>query len=214
MKINTSSLSHLIATILSVAGLSVLVTFAAIKATAIYVVAFAIFGAALILLYLASTIYHFIPHEHPRKDFFQILDRAMIYVLIAGTYTPVALLVLPTTWGWSILGVVWSLALIGIFLKVFRIQTPRWLPTFLYLFMGWLIIIALVPLRSALPSMGMFWLAAGGVLYTIGTLFFALSSHKNYRPKFRWFTFHDAFHIFAMGGSLSHFWFMFHFVLP
>lgn len=214
MKMNTSSLSHLIAIILSVAGLSVLVTFAAIKATAIYVVSFAIFGAALILLYLASTIYHFIPHEHPRKDFFQILDRAMIYVLIAGTYTPVALLVLPTTWGWSILGVIWSLALIGIFLKVFRIQTPRWLPTFLYLFMGWLIIIALVPLRSALPSMGMFWLATGGVLYTIGTLFFALSSHKNYRPKFRWFTFHDAFHIFAMGGSLSHFWFMFHFVLP
>ena len=122
--INTSSLSHIIATILSIVGLSLLVTLAAIKATAIYVVAFSIFGAGLILLYLASTIYHLIPHEHPRKNLFQILDRSMIYVLIAGTYTPVTLLVLPSAWGWSIFGVIWGLALVGICVKIFRIQIP------------------------------------------------------------------------------------------
>ncbi|MEK7461597.1 MAG: hemolysin III family protein [Patescibacteria group bacterium] len=212
--INTSSLSHLIATLLSIAGLVVLVIRAATYATAIYVVSVVIFGVVLILLYLASTIYHLIPPEHPRKDLFKILDRSMIYTLIAGSYTPLALLVLPPAWGWSILGVIWGLALVGISLKIFRVRTPRWLPTFMYLLMGWLVIIAFVPLRTSLSPMGIFWLAIGGILYTAGTLFFALSSHKNYRPKYRWFTFHDAFHILAMSGSMSHFWFMFHFVLP
>ncbi|MDO8728259.1 MAG: hemolysin III family protein [bacterium] len=214
MKINTSSLSHLVATLLSIAGLTVLVVHAATHGTAIHIISFVIFGTALILLYLASTIYHFIPNEHPRKDFFKILDRSMIYVLIAGSYTPLALLVLPPAWGWSIFGTIWGLAFVGICLKVFRVRTPRWLPTFMYLLMGWLIVIALVPLHSLLPIMGMFWLALGGILYTIGTIFFAFSAHKNYKPKYRWFTFHDVFHVLAMGGSMSHFWFMFHFVLP
>src|SRR3989344_1577072 len=188
--INTSSLSHLVATLLSITALAVLVVRAATYATAIHVVSFVIFGVALILLYLASTIYHFIPHEHPRKDFFKILDRSMIYVLIAGSYTPLALLVLPPAWGWSIFGVIWGLALVGIFLKIFRVRIPRWLPTFMYLLMGWLIVIAFVPLRTLIPATGIFWLAAGGILYTIGTLFFALSSHKNYQPKYHWFIFH------------------------
>ena len=214
MKINTSSLSHLVATLLSITGLTVLVVHAATHGTAIYVVSFVIFGTALILLYLASTIYHFIPLEHPHKDFFKILDRSMIYVLIAGSYTPLALLVLPTAWGWSIFGTIWGLALVGICLKIFRVRTPRWLPTFMYLLMGWLIVIAFIPLRTLVPATGIFWLVTGGIFYTIGTLFFAFSSHKNYKPKYRWFTFHDAFHILAMGGSISHFWFMFHFVLP
>src|SRR3989344_2769437 len=137
--INTSSLSHLIATLLSIAALAVFVVRAAIYATAIHVVSFVIFG----------------------------------------------------------------LALIGIFLKIFRVRIPRWLPTFMYLLMGWLIVVAFVPLRALIPATGIFWLATGGVLYTIGTLFFALSSHKNYQPKHRWFTFHDAFHVLAMGGSIS-----------
>lgn len=212
--LNTSSLSHLIATLLSITGLAVLVVRAATHATAIYVVSFVIFGAALILLYLASTIYHFIPHEHPRKDFFQILDRSMIYVLIAGTYTPLTLLILPPAWGWSIFGIIWGLALVGIFLKIFRVRIPRWFPTFMYLLMGWLIIIAFVPLRALLSTSGIFWLLIGGIFYTIGTIFFAISAHQNYKPRYQWFTFHDAFHVLAMGGSISHFWFMFHFVLP
>jgi len=157
---------------------------------------------------------NFIPHDHPRKDFFKILDRSMIYVLIAGSYTPLALLILPPVWGWSIFGTIWGLALVGILLKIFRVRIPRWFPTFMYLLMGWLIIIALVPLSALIPATGIFWLATGGILYTIGTIFFAFSSRKNYQPKYKWFTFHDAFHVLAMGGSLSHFWFMFHFVLP
>ena len=207
---NLSGLTHFIATLLSIAGLSVLVTLAAIKGTAIHVVSFSIFGAALILLYLASTIYHFLSHGHPQKDLFQTIDQLMIYVLIAGTYTPLALITLPPTWGWSIFGVIWGLALTGIIIKGFRLGLPRWFPAVFYLLMGWLIVIAFVPLRDAIPPEGIFWLVLGGLFYTIGTGFFALD---NISPKKSWYTYHDIFHIFVMGGSLSHFWFMLKFVL-
>lgn len=208
---NVSSLSHLVAALLSIAGLSVLVTLAALNATALHVVSFSIFGAALILLYLASTLYHFIPHDHPRKDLFQLLDHSMIYLLIAGTYTPLALLVLAPAWGWSIFGAVWGLASAGIFLKLFRLHTPRWFLPALYLLMGWLIVIAFAPLRDALTMEGIFWLVIGGVFYTIGTVFFALDGKMSFRP---WLTFHDIFHVLVMVGSMSHFWFMYRFVLP
>ena len=207
---NLSSLTHFIAVLLSIAGLSVLVTLAAIKGTAVHIVSFSIFGAALILLYLASTIYHFLSPNHPKKDLFQIIDHSMIYILIAGTYTPLALLVLTPVWGWSIFGVIWGLAFTGIIIKVLRLQMPRWLSSFFYLLMGWLIVIAFAPLNKALPSEGIFWLVLGGVFYTIGTIFFALDSRL---PKKSWWTFHDIFHIFVMLGSASHFWFMLKFAL-
>ena len=207
---NLSSLTHFIAVLLSIAGLSVLVTLAAIKGTAVHIVSFSIFGAALILLYLASTIYHFLSPNHPKKDLFQIIDHSMIYILIAGTYTPLALLVLTPVWGWSIFGVIWGLAFTGIIIKVLRLQMPRWLSSFFYLLMGWLIVIAFAPLNKALPSEGIFWLVLGGVFYTIGTIFFALDHRL---PQKRWWTFHDIFHIFVMLGSASHFWFMLKFAL-
>lgn len=207
---NLSSLSHFVATLLSIAGLSVLVTLAAIKGTAIHVISFSIFGAALIMLYLASTLYHFLSHDHPQKDLFQTIDQIMIYVLIAGTYTPLALITLPPAWGWSIFGVIWGLALAGIIIKSFRLRLPNWFSAVFYLLMGWLIVIAFVPLRGAIPSEGIFWLVLGGLFYTIGTVFFALDSML---PKKSWYTYHDIFHIFVMCGSLSHFWFMLKFVL-
>ncbi len=230
MIMNVSSLTHFIATLLSVAGLSVLVTLAAIQGTAVHVVSFSIFGAALILLYLASTLYHFLSHDHPRKGLFQVIDHSMIYVLIAGTYTPLALLVLPPAWGWSIFGIIWGLALTGIVIKAVRLHIPGWLSAFFYLLMGWLIVIAFMPLSEALAREALFWLVFGGIFYTIGTIFFALdkglsatlSSEPGQATGFaaqtglsrqRWWTFHDVFHICVMFGSASHFWFMLKFVL-
>ncbi|MFZ1626735.1 MAG: hemolysin III family protein [Candidatus Moraniibacteriota bacterium] len=206
-----SSFTHLIATLLSIAGLSLLVTLAALSGSATHVVAFAIFGAALILLYLASTLYHFISKNHPAKELFRILDHSMIYVLIAGTYTPITLLILPLGWGWTLFGIIWGLSLIGIVKKVLRPPVPGWFSATFYLLMGWLILIALGPLQERLSNEGLFWLALGGVFYTIGTVFFTLD-HRF--PLQRWYTLHDIFHVFVMLGSLCHFWFMLKFVLP
>jgi len=207
---NLSSLTHFIAALLSIAGLSVLVTLAAIKGTAIHVVSFSVFGAALILLYFASTLYHFLSRDHPKKDLFQIIDHSMIYVLIAGTYTPLALTVLTPVWGWSIFGVIWGLALTGIIIKVSRFKIPKWLSAFFYLLMGWLVVVAFVPLNGALEWSGIFWLVLGGIFYTAGTVFFALD---NMVPQKHFWTFHDIFHVFVMLGSASHFWFMLKFAL-
>ena len=206
-----SSATHFAATLLSIAGLSFLVTLAAIRGTALHVVSLAIFGASLVLLYLSSTLYHFFSKEHPAKDLFQTLDHVMIYALIAGTYTPLVLLVLPPAWGWSMFGVIWGLALCGILAKTFRIPHPGWVSASFYLLMGWLVVIALVPLKDALPLEGVLWLLAGGIFYTAGVVFFALDSRT---PPGRWYTFHDIFHLFVMLGSFSHFWFMLKFALP
>jgi|SRR3989338_2523801 len=205
-----SSATHFIATLLSIAGLSLLVTLAALRGTAIHVVGFSIFGASLVLLYFFSTLYHFLSKNHPAKDLFQILDHAAIYILIAGTYTPLVLIILPTAWGWSMFGVIWGLALSGVLIKVFR-PVQRWISGGLYLLMGWLIVIAFVPLKDALPLEGILWLLAGGIFYTVGTIFCALDDVKKLN---KWYSFHDIFHIFVMLGSFSHFWFMYKFVLP
>src|SRR3990167_4827878 len=205
-----SSATHFIATLLSIAGLSLLVTLAALRGTATHVAGFSIFGATLVLLYLFSTLYHFLSKNHPAKNLFQIFDHIAIYILIAGTYTPLVLIVLPTAWGWSMFGAIWGLALCGVLIKVFR-PVQRWVSGSLYLLMGWLIVIALVPLKEALPLEGTLWLLAGGVFYTAGTIFFALDRTIKLN---RWYTLHDIFHVFVMLGSFSHFWFMFRFVLP
>ncbi len=207
---NLSGLTHFVATLLSIAGLSVLVTLGAIKGTAVHIVSFSIFGASLIMLYLASTLYHFLSRDHPKKDLFQTIDHMMIYVLIAGTYTPLALIVLPTAWGWSIFGAIWGLAFAGIIIKSFRLRVPRWFPSVFYLLMGWLIVVAFVPLRNVISPEGFFWLILGGLFYTAGTIFFALDGIS---PRKDWYTYHDIFHIFVMCGSLAHFWFMFKFVI-
>ena len=205
-----SSATHLIAALLSIAGLSLLVTLAAVRGTAIHVVSFSIFGASLVLLYLFSTLYHFLSKSHPAKDLFQILDHIAIYILIAGTYTPLVLIVLPTSWGWGMFGAIWGLAFSGVLMKVFQ-PVRRWISGGLYLLMGWLIVIALVPLKEALPLEGILWLLAGGIFYTAGTVFCALDTVVKLN---KWYTLHDVFHVFVMLGSFSHFWFMFKFVLP
>jgi len=205
-----SAVTHLIGAILSIAGLTLMIIFASIYATAWHVVGFSIFGASLILLYLASTLYHFIPKHKELKKTFQKIDHSMIYVLIAGTYTPVCLTSLRGGWGWSLFGIIWGLAIVGILSKSLSKKERPIVSTLFYIVMGWLMVIAFFPLVKSLPSLGLFWLVAGGVFYTIGTIFFGLD--KLYKRK-HYFGLHEVFHLFVMMGSFSHFWLMLRYVI-
>ncbi len=162
---------------------------------AVRVTAAAMFGASLVALYLSSTLYHVFT-DHRRKAMFQMLDHACIYLLIAGSYTPLTLVALKGAWGWSLFGVVWFLALAGILIKTrFARRRDHWISTALYIAMGWLAVIALGPMIRALPLAGVLWLVAGGVSYTAGVVFFAWK-----RLPYN----HAIWHLFVLGGSVCH----------
>lgn len=212
-----SATIHLIGLLLSIAALILLVVFAAIYSTAWHVVGFSIFGTSLILLYLASTLYHFFHVTSKAKEILKKIDHAMIHILIAGTYTPICLVAIRGAWGWSLFGVIWGLAIIGILLKIL-INIKPWVSATIYLFMGWIIIIAFVPLKKSIPSEGLWWLFAGGIFYTIGVLFLGLDRIFPRTRWFgmhetRWFGMHEIFHIFVLAGSFSHFWLMLKYIL-
>jgi hemolysin III len=159
------------------------------------VVGAAIFGATTALLYLTSTLYHALSSNRAKRVL-QILDHAAIYLLIAGTYTPFTLGVLRGPWGWTLFGLIWGLAIIGIFLKSVRgIRYPR-LSTAVYLAMGWLVVIAAKPLLVSVPGWGLFWLAAGGVAYTAGVAFYTAN-----RVRYA----HFVWHLFVLAGTGCHF---------
>lgn len=204
-----SAITHLVAMLFAIAGLVLLIVRGAVKGSAWHVVGFSIFGACMILLYLASTVYHFTWH-HKGKRVMRKIDHAMIFVLIAGTYTPICLTLLRGGWGWSIFGVIWGLALAGILWKTCFKLKYGWISTLLYICMGWLIIIAAIPLVKVVPYQGLFWLVGGGLLYTIGTVFYGLDKIV---PRNRWVGMHEIFHLFVMAGSFFHFWFMFIYVV-
>lgn len=208
-----SGWTHILGTGLSVVALVILVSRAAGQATAWHVVSFSIYGASLIALYLASALYHSLNVSARTNEILKQLDHAMIYFLIAGTYTPVCLIVLRGGWGWSLFGVNWTLAIIGIVLKLAFRQPRKWVVVVLFIFyilMGWLIVIAWAPLMRVLPSGGIFWLVLGGIFYTAGA---AILNVK--RLKFTaHFGPHELWHLFVMAGSFSHFWMMFKYVLP
>lgn len=190
-----NGVTHGIGALLSIAGLVVLVVLAALYGTVWHVVSFAIYGSSLIVLYLASTLYHSI--QIPRlRPFLRILDHSAIFVLIAGTYTPFLLVSLRGPWGWSLLGVVWGIAVLGIFFKVFFIGKLEVLSTIAYVLMGWMCMLAFKQLMNAMPSYGLTWLVAGGVTYTLGVLFYAIKKIP-YN--------HAIWHLFVLGGSVCHF---------
>jgi hemolysin III len=204
-----SAITHFIGLLLSIAGLVLLVVYASLQGTAAQVVGFSIFGASLVLLYIASTVYHFIPVSSKAKKIFQKIDHCMIYILIAGTYTPMCLVTLRGGWGWSLFGIIWILAIIGVILKAVS-SMNKLTSTIFYVVMGWLAVVALIPLKSQLPFGGLVWLFIGGIFYTLGAILFSFE-HKLKRRK--WFSMHDLWHIFVMAGSFSHFWLMFKYVL-
>ena len=190
-----NSLTHGLGLLLSIAGLAVLVTFTALRSDAWAVTAGAIFGASLVTLYASSTLYHSL--RVPRlKQAMRVVDHVAIFLLIAGTYTPFMLVNLRGPWGWSMFGVVWALAVVGITLKLFFTGRFRVLSTLVYLFMGWLVLVAIKPLAEALPRFSLIMLIAGGLAYSLGTVFY-LWKRLPYH--------HAVWHLFVLAGSVCHF---------
>lgn len=168
------------------------------------VVTFSVYGASIIALYTASTLYHCLRTGVKGRLALRKLDHSSIYLLIAGTYTPLCLLPLRQMggWGWSLFGVIWVLALAGIVMTLFWVNSPRWVTSGVYLFMGWLAVIALYPLWRVLGGEGLFWLLLGGILYTIGGVLYALKWPGRDNPRFGC---HEIFHVFILLGSVAHF---------
>ncbi len=199
-----NSITHGIGFALSIAALVILVTFAALNGGARHVVACSVYGSTLIILYLASTLYHSI--WAPKvKRIFKVIDHVAIYLLIAGTYTPFTLISLRGAWGWSMFGVIWGLALLGIVFKVLFIGRFKGLSLGIYLAMGWLVMISAKPLLASLPEGGFLWLLLGGLSYTVGVIFYVWKS-----LPFN----HAIWHLFVMTGSTFHFFSVMVLLLP
>lgn len=188
-----SLLTHAAGVLIGIVALVVMLALA--DGSPVKLVSGVVFGVSLVLLYGSSTLYHFF--TAPRwKARFQTLDHICIYLLIAGSYTPFTLITLKGPWGWSLFAAVWSMALAGVFLKTLgKGRKDHWLSTALYLLMGWLVLVAIVPLARNLPFAGMAWLTAGGLAYTIGVIFFAWR-----RLPFN----HAIWHLFVLAGSVCH----------
>lgn len=204
-----SGFTHLAGALFSVVALVVLVYVAVKEGTPWHIVSFAVFGASLILLYTASTLYHLLPLSEKGIRALKRLDHMMIYVLIAGTYTPICLVALKGVWGWVILAGIWAMAGVGIAMKIFWLDAPRWVSTVFYVVMGWLAVLAIPLLVRVMPWKGIWWLAAGGLLYTIGAVIYGMK-----KPNIcKGFGFHELFHLFVLGGSFHHFWVMYRYIL-
>ena len=192
-----NSLSHGIGLFAAIAGTPVLMVHAARHGEMGYIVGSSIFALTMILLYLSSTLYHALRQTSAFKKLFRVIDHTMIYLLIAGTYTPFTLGVLPGAWGWTLFGIIWGLAAIGVLLKVFNKIGHPVLSTGLYLVMGWIILIAIEPMYAKVPAPGLIWLLAGGISYTAGVAFFATDARLRYG--------HSVWHLFVLGGTTCHY---------
>lgn len=174
-------------------------------------VTFSIFGATMIILYIASTLYHCINTTISGRIALRKFDHASIYLLIAGTYTPICLVPLRGPWGWALFGIIWALASLGLAMTMLWLNAPRWVTAGIYIFMGWLAIIAIYPLAQVLAFKGLFWLLLGGVIYTIGGILYALKWPGRNNLKFGC---HEIFHIFILFGSMCHFLLMYRVIAP
>jgi hemolysin III len=199
-----NGITHGIGLALSVVGLIVLVVLSILRGNAWHIAGCTTFGVTLVLLYAASTMYH--SFRSPRfKRILKILDHTAIYLLIAGTYTPFTLVNLRGFWGWTLFGLVWGLSVFGILWKLFHVDRFQIVSTLVYVAMGWLVLIAIKPVMSAVPLSGMAWLFAGGLFYTVGILFFAWK-----RVPYN----HAIWHVFVMAGSICHYFAVMFYVLP
>ncbi len=200
-----SAITHGAGALLGVVGTVALLLRAwALGLDAWHVVSFLIYGLSMIGLYTASTLYHCVNTSVKGRIALRKYDHTSIYLLIAGSYTPICLVPLRTygLWGWVLFGVIWALALAGFALAVAWIDAPRWVTSGLCLFMGWMALVALVPLTQVLPAAGFFWLLAGGVLYSVGGVLYAVKWPGRNNPRFGC---HEIFHVFILLGSVCHF---------
>lgn len=206
-----NGLTHAAGAVLAVVALVVLVSSAADANKTQHVIAFSIYGTSLILLYTSSALYHLLRVAEQRRVLLRRIDHMMIYVLIAGTYTPICMIALPGAWGTPVLVLIWLLAVAGVLFSMFWLDAPRWLSTSLYLLMGWTAVVAIVPLVRALTLEGLIWLFAGGVFYTIGAVMYGM---KKPNPFPGTFGFHEIWHLFVLAGSCCHFMLMLRSILP
>lgn len=198
-----NSITHLFGTLFAVIGTAVLVVFASLQGDPWKIVSVSIYGATLVALYLSSTLYH--SFQGKVKDVFQKLDHGAIYFLIAGSYTPFTLVTLRGALGWSIFGVVWGLAAIGIIIEITHITRSRILPVVIYVVMGWLAIFGIKPILQTLHLSGFAWLLAGGIFYTVGIYFYAREKKMKYA--------HGIWHLFVLAGSTAQYIAIFFYVL-
>ena len=202
-----SALTHGLGILLAILGTVLLLVQAHdLGGSVWHYVTFAVYGGTMIELYTASTLYHSINTTVKGRVALKKLDHASIYFLIAGTYTPICLVPLRGPWGWSLFGIIWGLALLGVVLSLVWIHSPRWVTAGIYLFMGWLAIFAIYPLSQVLALRGLFWLLLGGVLYTIGGVMYAMKWPGRGNPKFGC---HEIFHVFILLGSVCHYLLMY-----
>lgn len=207
-----SAITHGIALLLAVCGAAPLLMKAAAGSEApLHIFALAIFILTMILLYTASTVYHTVDSTEKVNRRLRKMDHMMIFLMIAGSYTPVCLIALHGKTGYTLCAIVWAVAIAGMLFKAFWVTCPKWLSSVLYIGMGWLAVLAFVPIFHALPRAGFHWLLAGGIIYTIGGVIYALklplfnSRHKNFGS-------HEVFHVFVMLGSACHFVLMYCFI--
>lgn len=205
-----NSMSHLIGAVLSLAGMIFLIVKSVQAGSLVQLFATLIFGLSLILLYSSSSVYHWVISNADIIRILRKIDHCMIYVLIAGTYTPICLLTLKGKLGIGLLIAIWALTILGIVLKLVWFDAPRWLYTGFYLLLGWLAVFFIYPISLALPGKGVFLLVLGGLLYSAGSVFYAL---KPKRLRFWVFGFHEIFHLFILAGSITHYIFVYKYVL-
>lgn len=206
-----SAITHFIGMIMSLFATLPLLMKAAKAPDPIHFISLAIFALSMILLYTASTVYHTFNLSDKINRRLKKFDHMMIFVLIAGTYTPVCLVVLKGRVGYTLLAIIWTMALLGIILKGFFVYVPKWVSSVIYIAMGWTCVLAFTPLLNTLPKEAFLWLLAGGVIYTIGGVIYALKL-PIFNKKHKYFGSHEIFHLFCMGGSACHFILMYQFI--
>lgn len=206
-----SAITHFIAMILALIATAPLLMKAAAEPGRLHIMALSVFIVSMILLYAASATYHALDISPQVNSILRKIDHMMIFILIAGTYTPVCMIVLGDRTGWNLLALVWGIAIAGILIKACWITCPKWFSSVLYIAMGWICVLAFTKIVHALPTAAFGWLLAGGVIYTVGGIIYALKL-PIFNAKHRYFGSHEIFHLFVMGGSLCHYIMMYQFV--
>ena len=208
-----SAITHFIGMLMAIFAAVPLLIRAAHEPGQIYVISLAVYAASLILLYAASTTYHTFDLSEKINTLLKKIDHMMIFILIAGSYTPICLLVLKGRTGITLLSLVWGIAIAGILIKAFWVFCPKWVSSILYIGIGWICVLAFTQILNSMSAAAFGWLLAGGIIYTIGGVIYALklpifnSRHKNFGS-------HEIFHLFVMGGSACHFVVMYAYLLP
>ena len=199
-----SAITHFIGMVMAIPAAIPLLIKAARQSDPLYIVAMGVYALSLILLYTASTAYHTFDRSERINTILKKIDHMMISVLIAGSYTPICLLVLEKKTGLVLLGIVWGIALIGILIKAFWVYCPKWVSSVLYIGMGWTCVLAFGQIFHAMSPAGFGWLLAGGIIYTVGGIIYALKLPV-FNNRHKYFGSHEIFHLFVMGGSLCHY---------